>query len=165
MANNADLLTQLEEARKEFLALLNAIPESDYGKPSGNEAWTVGDVLYHITLGPKALALEAWLIIHARGLFQLAMNIFPSQTFNRVNAWFGRRDTQRLTRSGLAERYEKGHAALRSVLKRAGEKDLAKSVEYPADFVSELAGQVTLERLIHYAREHVEVHGRQAAVK
>ena len=160
-ASKESLLAVLERAREEFMQLLESIPESDYSSPSGNKAWTVGDVLFHITLGPRAIALEAWLILHARGLFQLAMNLFPSRAFNRVNAWFGRRGTRGLTRSGLAKSYEKGHAALRSVLKRAREEDLSKTVAYPAEFVSELAGSVTVERLVYYAREHVEVHGGQ----
>ena len=166
--NNASkdfLLATLENAREEYLRLLESIPESDYSKRSGNEAWTVGDVLFHITLGPRAIALEAWMILHARGLFQLAMNIFPSRAFNKVNAWFGRRDARGLSRLGLAKSYEKGHAALRSVLRRASEEQLARSVIYPQEFVSELAGEVTVERLIQYAFGHVELHANQIRAK
>ena len=155
------LLAILEQAREEFLHLLESIPESDYSKRSGNQAWTVGDLLFHITLGPRALALEAWMILHARGLFQLAMNIFPSRMFNRVNAWFARRDARGLSRAGLAKGYEKGHAALRSVLMRASEKRFARSVIYPQEFVAELAGEVTVENIIQYAHGHVELHAKQ----
>jgi hypothetical protein len=161
MENNAALLAQLEEARKEFLELLKSVPESDYPNPSGNDAWTVGDILFHITLGPGAIALEAWLVLHARGLFQFAMNRFPSRAFNRINAWFGRRATQRLTPSGLAKQYQTGHAALRSVVRRAREQDLANLVVYPPDFVSELAGDVDLKRLVSYAVDHVRLHTAQ----
>lgn len=155
------LLATLERAREEYLRLLESIPESDYCKPSSNEAWTVGDVLFHITLGPSALALEAWMILHARGLFQLAMNVFPSRTFNRVNAWFARRDVRGLSRAGLAKKYESGHAALRSVLMRARDENLAHSVVYPDEFVAELAGTVTVERLVRYALGHVQLHAGQ----
>ena len=161
MASREDLFTILETTQEDYMRLLESIPESDYAGPSSNEAWTVGDLLFHITLGPRAVALEVWMILHARGLFQLAMNLFPSRAFNRVNAWFGRRDARRLTRSGLASRYEKGHAALRSVLRRAREQDLARSVVYPQKFVAELAGEVTVERLVRYAQDHVKVHAGQ----
>jgi hypothetical protein len=164
-ASKDSLLVMLDNAREEYLRLLESVPESDYSKASGNEAWTVGDVLFHITLGPRALALEAWMILHARGVFQLAMNFFPSRTFNRVNAWFARRDTRGLSRDRLAKGYEKGHAALRSVLMRAGEEQFAKSVIYPQEFVSELAGEVTVERLIQYAFGHVELHAKQIRAK
>ena len=161
MASREELFTILETTQEVFLRLLESIPENEYTKSSGNEAWTVGDLLFHITLGPRALALEAWMILHARGVFQLAMNIFPSRAFNRVNAWFGRRDVRGLSRLGLAKSYEKGHAALRSVLRRAREEDFSQSVVYPQEFVAELAGEVNVERIVRYAREHVEVHAEQ----
>ena len=164
-ASKDSLLATLDNAREEYLRLLESIPESGYSKRSGNEAWTVGDLLFHITLGPRALALEAWMILYARGLFQLAMNIFPSRAFNQVNAWFGRRDRRGLSRAGLAKSYEKGHAVLRSVLMRASEDRLARSVIYPQEFVSELAGEVTVERLVEYAFGHVELHANQIRAK
>jgi len=161
MTVKESMLAELEQTRGEFLRLLESVPEADYAKQSGNEAWTVGEVLHHITLGPLAIAFEAWMILHARGLFQLAMNILPSRMFNRVNAWFARRDKRRLTRSGLAKNYETGHAALRSVVRRARGENLTRSVTYPQEFVAELAGEVSVERLVRYAKGHVEVHAGQ----
>lgn len=155
------LLATLERAREKYMQLLDSIPESDYTKPSGNEAWTVGDVLFHITLGPRAMALEAWMILHARGLFQGAMNLMPSRIFNWGNALFARRDVRGLNRMRLARGYEKGHAALRSVVRRAREESLGRSVIYPNEFVAELAGKVTVERLVQYALGHVELHAEQ----
>jgi hypothetical protein len=66
-----------------------------------------------------------------------------------------------LTHSGLVKNYETGHAALRSVVRRAREEDLINSVTYPQEFVAELAGEVSVERIVHYARGHVEIHGGQ----
>lgn len=155
------LLAVLDRAHEEYKILLESIPESDYTLPSGNEAWMVGDVLFHITLGPRAIALEAWMILHARGLFQFGMNILPSQAFNWGNALFARRDSRVLNRSRLANGYAKGHAALRSVVRRAREESLSQSVIYPNEFVAELAGTVTVERLVQYTLGHVELHAEQ----
>ena len=33
------LLAELEKARTDYLRLLESIPESEYSRPSGNEAW------------------------------------------------------------------------------------------------------------------------------
>ncbi|MEW5940727.1 MAG: DinB family protein [Chloroflexota bacterium] len=161
MTHKDELLSEIEETRERFLYFLESIPEAEYARPSDNPAWTVGDVLYHVTLGPWALAFELWVFVHAHGLFQFAMKIFPSRLFNRVNAWFARKDARRLERAEMAKTYERGHARLRAVLEKVREKDLSKSVTYPAEFVSELAGEVNVERLVHYVTGHFELHAAQ----
>ena len=151
---------ELEETQRRFIALVESIPESDYSLPTDNPAWTVGDILSHITVGPLALALEAWMIVHMRGLFQFGMAHFPSRLFNRVNAWFGRR-RGRISRQSLLKAYRKSHAVIRSRLRRTREEDLGQKVVYPPDFVSELAGEVTVERIFRYVTGHFDVHERQ----
>lgn len=151
---------ELQETHEKFLALLESIPEADYALPTDNPAWTIGDMLYHITLGPRALTLELWMIIHFRGLFHFGMKFFPSKLFNRLNALFARRGT-RINRQVLRRTYEAGHAGIRSMLRRTKEQDFSKSVTYPAEFVSELGGEVSVERLFRYAQEHFEIHRQQ----
>jgi hypothetical protein len=147
---------ELEETRRRFIALVEAIPEEEYALPTDNPAWAVGDILFHMTLGPRALAFEIWMLVHARGLFQFTMEHFPSRLFNGVNAWFGRQN--RVSRQGLLKAYEAGHAVIRSRLRRTREEDFSKSVVYPASFVAEIAGEVTVERLFRYVKGHFEVH-------
>jgi hypothetical protein len=151
---------EIEETRERYIALVNSIPESDYSLATDNPAWTMGDILYHITLGPHALSLEIWMIVNARGLFQLGMKYFPSRLFNRVNAIFTQRG-KRINRQTLIKAYEAGHAGIRSRLRRTREEDMQKSVVYPVEFVSELAGEVSVERLFRYVKGHFEVHSNQ----
>ena len=153
-----ELEQELKETHRRFIALVESIPEADYPLPTDNPAWTVGDILFHITLGPRAIALEAWMIVNAPWLFGLVMRHFPSRLFNRVNAWFGRGRSRRISPQGLLKAYGKAHAVIKSRLRRTREEDLGKMVVYPADFVSELAGEVTVERLFRYVTEHFEVH-------
>lgn len=160
--NKADLEKELNETHRRFIALVESIPEADYVLPSDNPAWRVGDILYHITLGPRAVALEVWMLVHARGLFSFVMRHFPSRMFNRVNAWLGNRK-KRINRQGLLKAYGRAHTVIRSRLRRTREEDLLKSVEYPAEFVSDLAGVVTPERLFLYVSGHLEMHAKQIA--
>lgn len=155
-----ELALELENTRRDFHHLLDSVPEALYAHPSTNPAWTVGDVLYHITLGPVALRFEIWMLLHARGLFQLAMNDLTSGMFNWVNARFARRG-KRVTRRGLRKAYETGHTGILSGLKRMREEDFARSIVYPKSFVSELAGEVSIERLYRYVSGHFEVHAAQ----
>lgn len=163
--NLKDELTQeLESTRQDFHHLLDSIPEAFYSHPSGNPAWTIGDVLYHITLGPPVLRLEIWMLCHIPGMFQLGMNRLTSRMFNWINAPFARwRGT--VTRQNLIKAYEKGHAGILSSLKGMRAEDFDKSITYPVEFVSELAGEVTPERLYRYVKGHFEVHEGQIRQK
>jgi hypothetical protein len=133
---------------------------SAYSHPSDNPAWTIGDVLYHITLGPRALQFEIWMIRHLPGLFPWVMNRFVTTVFNRVNAIFTGRP-KRINSRMLIRAYENGHAGLVSSLNRMQDDDFQRSVIYPPEFVSELAGDVSIERLFHYVKGHLDVHEEQ----
>ena len=154
------LAQELQETHGDFLKLVNSIPESDYSLPTDNPAWTVGDMLFHITLGPRALAFEVWMIAHARGLFQFGLKILPFRLFNQANARLARRGP-RISRQRLIKAYEAGHAGIRSRLRRTREGDFQKSVAYPVELSAELAGEVTIERLFRYVKGHFEAHSRQ----
>ena len=160
MSIKEDLVQELETARQGFHHLLDSVPETFYHQPSDNPAWTIGDVLYHIPLGPPAIRLEIWMICNARGLFQFFLNDFTANLFNRGNALFTRHP-KRITRQGLLKAYEAGHAGLLSSLKRMEEKDFQKAVIYPESFVPEIAGKVSIERLFRYAKNHVDIHAEQ----
>ena len=153
-----ELEQQLKETHRRFIALVESIPETDYDLPTDNPAWKVGDILFHITLGPRALALEIWLTIHARGAYNFAMRHFPSRLFNRVNAWFGSGRSERVSRQGLLKAYGQAHAVIKSELRRAREEDLVKTAIYPLDYVSDLKGEVSVERLFRYVTGHFEEH-------
>lgn len=158
--NKLEIEKQLEETHSRFIKLANSIPEENYPLPTDNPAWTVGDILFHITLGPRALALEVWMTIHFNGLYNFLMRHFPSSLFNSVNAWFGRGQSKRISRQGLLKAYGKAHTAIKSRLRRTREEDLGKMAIYPLDYVSDLKGEVSVERLFLYVAGHFEEHER-----
>jgi len=160
MTLREELAQEMEATRRNFHHLLDSVPEALYHHPSDNPAWTISDVLYHITLGPSALRLEIWMILHAPRLFQLGMNTTTSKLFNWGNILFTRQG-QRFTREKLGKAYERGHAGILSSLMRMNQNDFQKSVIYPQAFVTELAGEVTIERLFRYVKGHFDVHAEQ----
>ena len=155
-----DLAAELESTRQEFHRLVEVVPEEFYGHSSANPAWTIGDVLYHITLGPPAIRAEIWMIRHVSWLFSAFLNKTTSRIFNWGNALFARHP-KRITPEILIRNYERGHAGLLKSLGKMKEADLSKSVLYPDAFVSELAGVVTVERLFRYIKLHFEIHAGQ----
>jgi hypothetical protein len=162
--NKAELEKELDETHRHFANLVKSIPEADYPLPTDNPAWTVGDILYHITLGPRALALEIWMTVYVNGLFNFLMRHFPSRFFNRVNAWFGRGRSKRVSRQSLLKDYGKAHTVIKSRLRRTREEDLLKSAVYPLEYVSDLKGEVSVERLFRYATGHFEEHEKQLEI-
>ena len=54
----------------------------------------------------------------------------------------------------------KAHAAIKSRLRRTREEDLGKIAIYPLDYVSDLKGEVSVERLFLYVAGHFEEHER-----
>ncbi|MFT3894006.1 MAG: hypothetical protein QM730_20445 [Anaerolineales bacterium] len=133
--------------------------KSFYSHPSANLAWTIGGVLYHITLGPPAIRFEISMLRYTPWMFKLLTNS-TSRLFNWGNALLARAPA-RITRQTLEKAYEKGHTGLMSSLKRMRELDFARTVTYPPEFVSELAGEVSIERLFRYVTLHFEVHEGQ----
>ncbi len=160
MGLKEELIAELESTRRAYIQLVDSIPVESYGHPSGNPAWTTGDLLYHIALGPPAILAEIWMIRHAGWLFGTLLNNRTAAIFNRANTWFARHRI-RITPQLLIQSYERGHAGLLASLQRIPETEFSKSVNYPDTFVAELAGWVTVERLFRYIKLHYEVHARQ----
>jgi hypothetical protein len=160
MSLKEELIAELESTRKEYIQLVESIPVEAYGHSSGNPAWKIGDILYHITLGPAAVLAEVWMIRHAGWLFTIFLNNRTAGIFNWGNAWFARHRI-RMTPQLLIRAYERGHAGLLASLQRMPDAEFSKSVCYPDSFVAELAGRVTVERLFRYIKLHFEVHARQ----
>ena len=160
MGLKEDLITELESTRREYHLLVDSVPAETYRSPSANPAWSIGDVLYHITLGPPAVRTEIWIIQHAGWLFSTLLNNRTAGIFNWGNALLARHP-KRITPTSLTQAYDRGHAGLLASLRKMQEADLSKSIKYPESFVEELAGVVTVERLFRYIREHFEVHAGQ----
>lgn len=156
--NKQELEQELDKTHHRFVELVHSIPEENYSLPTDNPVWTVGDILFHITLGPRALALEVWMTVYAAGLYNFLMRYFPSRFFNSVNAWFGRGRSQRVSRQSLLKAYGEAHAVIKSRLRRTREEDLGITVIYPLDYVSDLKGEVSVERLFRYVTGHFEEH-------
>jgi hypothetical protein len=160
MSTKETLRAEIEATRLEFHHLVEAIPESMYEKYSGNPAWTVGDVLYHLSLGPRALALEVNWLVHAPRLYQFLLAHFPLTLFNRVNAWLTSFGARKPTRAFLESEYEKAHNQLIHVFEKTQETDYGKFAIYPA-IEESITGSVSVKQLFHYIKHHYETHAAQ----
>jgi len=158
-----DLAQEMESTRQNFHHLLDSVPEALYLHPSHNPAWTNGDVLYHIALGMTLIHYEVWLTLHACGLLQVGLNIFPAKPLNRINALFAHKGNQ-VTHRRLIKLYERGHTGLMSSLKRMRDDDFGKWVNVPPELDIILSGKVSIERLFQHVKIHFDAHVGQIKI-
>src|SRR5258708_1396602 len=104
MGPQTELAQELENTHQNFHHLLDSILEALYVHPSDNPAWTIGDALFHITVGLPAIRFEIWMIRYAPWAFN-ALNDTTSKIINWINVPFARRG-QRVTRQRLIKAYE-----------------------------------------------------------
>ena len=152
-----ELTLELESTHSEYIQFVTSIPVEFYEHSSSNPAWSIGDILYHIALGPRAILVETWMVRHAGWLLGTVLNNQTARIFNRGNALLVHQHI-RITPQFLIRVYGHGHAGLLNSLEKMPDADFNKSVRFPDSFVTELAGIVTVERLFRYIKLHFEIH-------
>ena len=148
------LRAELESTRIAFHQLLDELSDQDLGIQSLNPAWTVREMLYHMSLAPRNLPSDVRLIRHLKWVPK-----FPAGPFNRMNVYLTRRGARDATKDSLAETYDQAHARTIQALISVKDEQWELGVNYP-DWDPLLGGFVTLERLFHYIKLHFESHAR-----
>ena len=143
-----------------FHLLLQEIPEDAFAWPSDNAAWTIGEVLYHMSIAPRLLGTDARMITGQNRLARLVPIIMPRRLFNWLNKVLTRYGARKLSRAFLMAEYDRAHAAALVALAAVDDADFGKHVSYP-DWDPLLSGDVTLERLFRYVKVHFDAHAGQ----
>lgn len=155
MTMREEIRTELEATRVAFHKLLDSLSDEDWHKRSGNPAWTIGEVLFHMTLAPRLLPNDVRLIRGGRSAPKL-----PAFLFHRLNIIVTRVGARKLTRQVVGEKYDAAHEGVLEVLETVEAGEWSKGVEYP-EWDPLLSGNVTMERLFRYLALHFEVHAEQ----
>ncbi len=160
MSTRKALQQEIEETREAYHQLIQSVPESAFDLPSDNPAWTVGEVLYHMTIAPRMLGNDVKIITKYSWLYRLIPKIVPEGLFHWLNKKSTQYGARQLSHEFLAQTYDAAHEATMRALANVEESDFAKQVQYP-DWDPMLAGNVTLERLFHYVKDHFDSHEGQ----
>jgi hypothetical protein len=160
MSIRDELFQEINDTRTQFQKLLDSIPETAYDLPSDNPAWTIGEVLYHMSIAPRLLIRDVRMIVGQNWLYRLVPLVFPKRLFNWLNETLTRYKARNPSREFLTAEYEKAHRITLKALSEVSDKEFEKSVFYP-DWDPLLAGEVTLEKLFHYVKAHFESHAKQ----
>jgi hypothetical protein len=154
------LRAEIERTRERFHELLDRVPGAAFDQASRNPAWTIGQVLYHMSLAPRFVIADVHLIVRRPWLFRWIPRLVPRALFDWLNARWTRYGARRLSHAFLAHEYDGAHAVALRALESVRDEEFQRSVPYPG-WDPLLAGEVTLERLFHYVRDHFEVHAAE----
>jgi len=152
---NDEIRAELEATRASFHELLLSIPEDYWNKPTSNPAWTVGELVFHMTVALRMLPEDVRLI---RRLGWTPRP--PASLFNWLNERLTRRGARGLTPEEVGEKYDAAHDGVLRLMDTIRDDEWGKGMDYP-DWDPLLSGHVTLERLFHYPAQHFESHAEQ----
>lgn len=155
-----ELRQEIENTRTSFHELLDSIPDKALKLPSDNPAWTIGEVLYHMSLAPRFLSQDVKMITTQNWLYKIIPVIIPKQLFDWLNKKLTKYGARKLSRKFISVEYDKAHLSTIKALDEVKEADFYKKLNYP-DWDPLLSGEVTLERLFHYIKLHFEAHAKQ----
>ena len=160
MSIRDDLRREIEDTHAAFHHLLEEVSDEALSRPSDNPAWTIGEVLYHMSLAPRLMVSDVSMITGQRQVYKLLPKLIPQALFDWVNKVYTRAKGRRLSRPQLAAAYDEATGKILQVLESVQDEDFQKSAIYPG-WDPLLAGEVTLTQLFHYVKAHFEVHARQ----
>ena len=160
MSIKEELRLELTQTREAYHVLLAEIPDEAFSKPSDNPSWTIGEVLFHMSLAPRFMTTDLKMIISRPWLAKVFAALVPQAIFDRLNDWYTRYGARNLKRSFLAQQYDKAHLRVLKSLETVKEEGFQKSIMYPG-YDPILSGDVTVERLYRYIKQHFELHASQ----
>jgi hypothetical protein len=162
MDTRKQLRNEIIDTRQRFQHLLDRVPDEAFHLPSDNSARTIGQVLYHMSLAPRFLIADVRMFTHPSWIYRLAGRVFPGSLFNWLNARLTRFGARRLSRQFLVDEYDRAHETAIKALDSVSEENFQMSLLCPG-WDPVLSGEVTLERLFHYVKDHFDSHAAQIA--
>ena len=143
----AALRSELETTWAAFHLLMEKIPRSGRRQKSPSSAWTIGEVLVHLTWALEYLPDEVEKARHGRGMFNL-----PKRLADLLSYWYIRWIARNATPASINRRYDQAMDASIRLLEVIPDDDWEKG----ANFYGE--GFHTVEDLFHVPAHHFSEH-------
>ncbi len=145
---------EMEATKTAFHALLAELDPLDWHLPSSNPAWTVGELIFHITIASEFMPIDLKLIRSGR-----SYPPFPVALFDKFNGLWTRWQARKHNKQTVADKFDRQHEELLVLLDTVGEDEWGRGMQYP-DVDPHLAGFVTVEDLFRYHTHHFEQHAK-----
>jgi deazaflavin-dependent oxidoreductase (nitroreductase family) len=144
---------ELEATRQAFHALISSLQPSDWDLPAATPGWTIGDSLYHMVLGLRVVAWEAFFI--RLGIWYPRLS---PELFDRLDPHFTHLLAQQQTFETIGDRYERAYASLIGALESIRDEQWSEGASRPDYDPANIDGFVSLDELFRSVRQHFETH-------
>ena len=136
---------ELKTTRDAYHELLNSLSPDDWKKKSGNPAWSVGQLMWHIAWGDNFAPQAVASCKRGRGLNP------PQFIGNTVNMLITRLGAGRATPQSVADKYDATHTAILAVLDKVKEGEWDKGAKIFGEFF-------TVESVLRSPVSHFKEH-------
>lgn len=145
--DRAALRAELDATRTRFNALLESLSDAQLQQPGPNTAWTMGEVLAHLTWALEQLPTEVARARRGTGMFN-----YPKWLADPVSYWLTRREARGQTRASLKQRYATAMTAVGRALDAVSDTEWDRG----ARFYGERC--YTVADLFHTPATHLAQH-------
>lgn len=136
---------ELEETRQAFHALLESLTDAESRRKSGNRAWTVRQLMWH-------LASNVGLTAGGVEMAKRGRNFNPPKWIgDRINVYTTKWGARRATKESTAEAYDDGHAKLIEALDAVEPDEWGKGSRIFGNYT-------TVEGHFHSVASHFKEH-------
>ncbi len=146
------LIAELEGTRMAYHNLLDEISTDAWEYPSGNPAWNIREMAYHMTMATANLPIDIKLIRSGR------MFTPPAWLFNTLNVPYTRRKARKQTPGKLHVAYDIAHADMLKLLDELTDDELQLTGNYPNLNDNMPGGKHTIAQMFQYVTLHFWEH-------
>ena len=144
---------ELEESRRDFLALLASLSETDLQQKSVTCAWTVKELLVHIVFWLRQTPGVVRVVRTGRGIRRI-----PTSLFDWLNLWLTRLAAWRQTRQSITTHYERAYQATLRLVEGIQTEEWNKGAAFGGPFHGEYR---TIETILRSHRAHLQEHAAE----
>lgn len=160
----AILLSELEDSRHTFHALLASLSDEDLQKQSLNPPWTNKQIVFHMLFGFFLLpSLIVIVLIFGRlprilsKWFALLLNL-GVRPFNAINSLGPQGGGRIFTRYGLSKTYDMVYTLIVRLLQMVSDDELQRGMHYPTKWDSLFSDYMTLADIFRFPMRHFYFH-------
>ena len=153
---------EIELTREKFHRFLVTIPDEALRLPSKDPAWTNGEILYLMSTSPRIIKsfLKRYTSQNIR--FNYVSKV-TGPLIQKTNEIIIRSRGHKINRWSIAEEYDISSALVLELLDAVSDDEFEKTLTIP-DMDPLLSGQVTIEKIFHYVKNHFYAYRDQLNV-